>query len=198
MALVGFLGLLLGVLTSYAQGWLPQEVGSVANSSGSWALIAFLLALLAASSRIAAACGVLALAALLLGYVLGAGVRGYPQSSGTIIFWGLAAGLVGPFLGLGARWVRAGPPTLAALGAGGMSGALVGEGVYGLRYIADSTYPPYWWGQIVVGVALLGWVAARRFRRLVPLALSAVVALGVAAAFIVVYSAGGDLIVLFS
>ncbi|MBA3425053.1 MAG: hypothetical protein H0U04_11065 [Rubrobacter sp.] len=194
--LVGFLGLLVGVLTAYGQEWLPEEMNSLANSSGSWSLMAFLLALLAASPRTAAACGALALAALLGGYVLGAEVRGYPPSSALITFWGLAAVLVGPFLGLGARWVRSGPAPLTALGVGGVSGVLIGEGAYGLLFIADTTYPPYWWGEIFAGVVLLCWVATWRLRRLVPVALSAVVSIAIAAAFVGVYS--GDLIAFFS
>jgi hypothetical protein len=189
-ATVGLLGLTLGVLTAYGQEWLPQEVRSLANSSGSWALAAFLLALLATGPRVAAACGALALLALLAGYVLGAGLRGYPSGSALIVFWGLATVFVGPFLGLGAHWVRSGRRTLAALGAGGMGGVLVGEGVYGLAYIADTTYPPYWWGQIAVGVALLCAIAVGRLRSPPLVALSVAVGLVVAAAFVDVYSRG--------
>ncbi|HSO52194.1 MAG TPA: DUF6518 family protein, partial [Actinomycetes bacterium] len=75
VALVGFLGLALGVLTAYGQALLPEEVGSVANSSGSWALLAFLLALAATSQPMAAGFGCLTLITLLAGYVLGAGIR---------------------------------------------------------------------------------------------------------------------------
>lgn len=114
------LALALGVLTAYAQGWLPDRVASLANSSGSWVLIAFLLALLGATPVAAAAFGSLSLLSLLTGYVVGAGVRGYPSSTALLLFWGAA-------------------------------GVLVGEGVYGLLFIADTTYPPYWWGQMVVG-----------------------------------------------
>jgi hypothetical protein len=189
-ATVGLLGLALGVLTAYGQGWLPQEVGSLANSSGSWALAAFLLALLATGPRVAAACGTLALLALLAGYVLGAGLRGYPSGSALIVFWGLAALFVGPFLGLGAHWVRSGHRTLAALGAGGMGGVLVGEGVYGLAYVADTTYLPYWWGQIAFGVALLCTIAVGRLRSPPLVALSVAVCLVMTAAFVGVYSGG--------
>ena len=189
-ATVGLLGLALGVLTAYGQEWLPREVGSLANSSGSWALAAFLLALLATGPHVAAACGALALLALLAGYVLGAGLRGYPSGSTLIVFWGLATVFVGPFLGLGAHWVRSGRRTLAALGAGGMGGVLVGEGIYGLAYIADTTYPPYWWGQIAVGVALLCAIAVGRLRSPPLVALSVAVGLVVAAAFVGVYSGG--------
>jgi hypothetical protein len=196
--IVGLLALALGVLTAYAQGWLPLETASLANSSGSWALVAFLLALLAPGAFSAAACGVVALAALLAGYVVGAGIRGYASGTGLIVFWGLAAVLVGPFLGLGARWVRSGRRTLAALGVGGMSGVLVGEGIYGLAYVADTTYPPYWWGEIAVGLALLCAIAALRLRRPRPIVLAAASSAAVAAAFIAVYGHGADLIAYFS
>ena len=59
--LVGVLGLTFGVATAYAQAWLPHEVGSLANSVGSWALLAFLLAFLGATPRAAAFLGFLAL-----------------------------------------------------------------------------------------------------------------------------------------
>lgn len=32
-----------------------------------------------------------------------------------------------------------------------MGGVLIGEEVYGLTYVADTTFPPYWRGEIVVG-----------------------------------------------
>ncbi len=195
MAMVGLLGLALGVLTAYGQEWLPREAGSLANSAGSWALAAFLLAFFATGPRVAAACGALTLTALLAGYVLGAGVRGFPSGSALIVFWGLAAVFVGPLMGLGAHWVRSGRRTLAAVGAGGMGGVLIGEGAYGLTYVADTTFPPYWWGEIVVGAVLLCVIAARRLRRPLPVVLSVTVGAAVAAAFVVVFS--GDLISIF-
>lgn len=187
-ALVGAVGLALGVLTAYAQGWLPEQVGSLANSAGSWALVAFALALPAANGRLAAAFGSLSLLALLAGYVLGARVRGYPSSASTIAFWGAAAMLAGPLLGLSAHWVRTGRGPVAAAGIGAMSGVLVGEGVHGLVAIADTTYPAYWWGEIVAGVVLLILVARRRLRGVRTVVLSVVVTVSAAAAFVVVYS----------
>lgn len=183
---VGLVGMGLGVLTAYAQAWLPEQVGSLANSSGPWCLIAVLLALLATSQLTAAGCGVLALVTLLAGYVVGAASRGYSSSTSLIGFWGLAALLVGPFLGLGAHWVKSKRPILSALAAGGISGLLVGEGVYGLAYIADSTYPPYWWTEVIVGVTLLIWTAIQRLRRPHLVALAAGLNLLVTAAFLVI------------
>ena len=68
-----------------------------------------------------------------------------------------------------------------------MSGILVGEGIYGLTQIADTTYPPYWWGEIVVGLILL-IVGARRLLGSRAVALSIGVAALAAAAFVLVYS----------
>lgn len=188
VAIVALAGLALGALTAYAQGWLPAELGSLANSSGSWALAAFLLALLARSPSVAAGCGSVTLLALLTGYVVTNAARGFPSGSRTVLFWGTAALLVGPFLGLGAHWVRYGRDVRAALGSGAMSGVLIGEGVYGLRYIPDTTYPPYWWGQIAVGVLLLGVVAAGRLRRPQAALLALALAVVTATLFVVIYS----------
>lgn len=119
MLVVGLTGFGLGVLTAYAQELLPEQVGSLANSSGSWCLIAALLALLATSQLAAAGCGFLSLGTLLAGYIFGAALRGDPSSMGLIGFWGLAAVLVGPFLGLGAHWVKTNRPILNAVGQAG-------------------------------------------------------------------------------
>jgi hypothetical protein len=181
-------GLGLGALTAYGQEWLPPELGSLANSSGSWSLMAFGLALLAGGPRLAALCGALTLGTLLAGYVVAAGIRGDVSSSSLIVFWGAAAILMGPLIGRAAHAVRSGAPTLAALGSGAMSGLLIGEGIYGLIYIADTTYPPYWWGELIVGVGLVGWIARQRFPRLRPIAVAAGFGLVVAAAFVAVYT----------
>lgn len=184
--IVGLAGFGLGVLTAYAQLWLPGEVGSLANSSGTWCLIAVLLALLARSSRAASAFGVLALGTLLIGYVSGAALRDIPSSRSLIAFWGVAAVVAGPFLGLAAHWIKTEKPVYNAVGAGGICGLLIGEGVYGLLVIADSTYPPYWWAEILVGVGLLIW-ASSRLRRAPFIGLAVGVATIIAVVFLGVY-----------
>ena len=184
--IVGLTGFGLGVLTAYAQFWLPEEVGSLANSAGTWCLIAVLLALLATSQRAAAAFGVLALGTLLIGYVSGAAFRDIPSSRSLVAFWGLAAFVVGPFLGLAAHWIKTEKPIYNAVGAGGICGLLIGEGVYGLVVIADSTYPPYWWAEILVGAGLLIWASAR-LRRAQLVGLAVGVATVIAVAFLTVY-----------
>lgn len=183
---VALAGFGLGVLTAYAQLWLPEEVGSLANSSGTWCLIAVGLAFLARTERAAAAFGALSLMTLLIGYVSGAAFRDFPSSRSLIIFWGFAAIVVGPFLGLAAHWIKTRKPIYDAVGAGGICGLLIGEGIYGLVEIADTTYPPYWWSEIIVGAGLLVWASARlRQPRLVATAIG--VAIFIAAAFLAIY-----------
>jgi hypothetical protein len=187
LAPVAALALVLGGLTAYAQQWLPAELGSLANSSGSWVLIAFLVALLANRPVLAAVSGGLALFMLLAGYVIAANLRGHESSTQLLVFWGTAAVLVGPFVGLAAQWARSGGPGRVACGAGLVGGLLIGEAIYGLVVIADTTYPPYWWGQLAVGLLVLGGiVSARRLEGRVALAAVAVTAV-VATAFFVVY-----------
>ena len=184
LATVAVAGSLLGVLTAYGQAWLPHEVASLANSSGTWCLAACLLSLLARRRSDAAACGALVLASLLAGYVLGADLRGFPSSRSVIAYWGLAAVLVGPVLGLAAHAVARGSRAASAAGAAVMGGVLVGEGIWGLTVIAGTTSPPYWWGQIALGVVLVAGIAVRRgweVRNVV----AAAVATGVVAALFV-------------
>lgn len=165
-------------------------MGSLANSAGSWALVAFALSLMATSGWLAAVFGSASLLALLAGYVLGAEMQGFPSSTTTVLFWGAAALLAGPLLGLSAFWIKTRRDLLAATGVGAMSGVLIGEGIYGLTQVADTTYPPYWWGEIVVGLILLLAVAWRRLLEIRVVALSAGVAVLAAATFVLVYSRG--------
>ncbi len=69
-----------------------------------------------------------------------------------------------------------------------MSGVLVGEGVYGLTFIADTTYAPHWWGETVLGTLLAAWVVSRRPNRLQTAMVSLAVGALTAVAFLVVYS----------
>lgn len=186
-------GLAAGALTAWAQSWLPEQAASLANSVGSWSLIAFVLALLAPTARSAALTGALVLAALLAGYVVTDALRAHPSGSALIVFWGLAAVIGGPLLGVAAHWTRH-AATLAGVGAGVMSGVLIGEGVYGLHYLADTTYLPYWWGQIGVGAVLTVAAAALRAWRGRTIAVAALSALGVAVVFVVLYHLAGGVI----
>ena len=186
--LASALSLVLGALTAYAQGWLPEALGSLANSTGTWAAVAFGCALLARRAPVAALTGAVTLVGLLAGYVIGADLRGSSSSRSLIAFWGLASVTAGPAVGLCAHWVRTGHPKLAPLGAGAFVGILVGEGIYGLRFIADTTHPPYWRAQIIAGIGLLCVLVATRLRAWRPAGGAALVAAVVAIAFVGIYS----------
>jgi hypothetical protein len=75
----------------------------------------------------------------------------------------------------------------AAVGVGAISGVLIGEGVYGLAYISDTTYTPYWWVELAAGVALLALGGVSRLPQ-IPAATSAGVCAATAVAFVAVYS----------
>ena len=196
--MVASVSFFLGVLTAYAQGSLPEQIGSLANSSGSWALVAFLLAMSTTTPVAGSVAGALSLVALLGGYIVGAGLRDFPSSTSLVVFWGAAAMLVGPLLGLGGYLVKNRRGPLAAIGVGAMSGVLIGEGAYGLSYIADTTYPPYWWGSIGVGLTLLSVVAVQRLTGLQDRVLAAGMCAGTAVAFVAVYTQGSSMFSLLS
>jgi hypothetical protein len=194
LAITTGVALAAGFVTAYAQEWLPSELGSFANSAGPWTLIAFGLALGAVDLRTAVFSGVLALLALLTGYVLGAGVRGFASGSALVAFWGAAALIAGPAIGAAAHWVSADRGRLAAAGAGVISGVMIGEGAYGLAFIADTTYPPYWWGETVAGAGLL--VAFTLVRKVRPADVATALAVAAVSATTLVVLYRSDLIAL--
>jgi hypothetical protein len=65
----------------------------------------------------------------------------------------------------------------------------VGEGVYGLTYIAGTTFRPYWWAETVVGLILAAWLVSRRPRLTQTAAVAVAIGALTAAAFVVIYSA---------
>lgn len=155
------------------QTWLPAEAASLANSAGSWCAVAFALARVGRGSDPgsgpgsrrgvgrAAALGAIALVALDVGYYATASARGFPTSSAHIAFWIVAAVLVGPVLGVGARWLDARHPVRRALGVAVLPTVLALEGIRSLVEVGDTTYRPYWVAQILVGVLLAVLLAAR-------------------------------------
>lgn len=157
--------LALGALTSSAQGWLPEQVASLANSAAPWCAVAFLLALPARSARSAAAIGALVLGALVAGYYLTSDLRGFGVSTRAVAFWVAAAVVAGPVLGLAAHLVRRGEGLLAGAACGVPAGLLVGESLYGMLFVAATTSPTYWVVEVVAGVVLLVVLAAARLRR---------------------------------
>jgi hypothetical protein len=154
-------GILVGALTSPLQGWLADSASSLANSAGTWSLIAFLVARRSSNVVVGALVAAVALAMCELGYVLATEVRGGSNATSTVAFWIAAAVLAGPPLGVAAVWSREPHSLRHGAGFGVISGVLLGEGVYGLTKISDTTDWRYWSAEIVVAVGIVGLVSWR-------------------------------------
>ena len=153
--------LALGGLTSFLQTWLPFEAASLANSAGPWCAVAFVLSRLGRRPVVAAAYGALALLSLDAGYYLTAGARGYPAGTTAVAFWVVAALLVGPVLGLAARWLDAPRAVLRVCAVAALPMVLVLEGIRSFVQVGDTTYRPYWVAEAAVGALLAGLLARR-------------------------------------
>jgi hypothetical protein len=177
-------GLVVGGLTAYAQGWLSDDVGSLANSAGPWALAAFAVALTAGSTTQAAASGWLVLTSCEVGYAICTELRGDSNSTRTVMFWLCAALIAGPLLGIAAQWARTDRAEQRGLGIGVIAGVLCGEGVYGLTTVSETTSNAYWTIEIVIGLALLA-AATWRWRSILTLAAAAAMTVGSGAVVLV-------------
>ncbi len=178
----------VGVFTSYTQGALPDAWRSFANSATGWTLLTVLLVFAArASTRLAAVLGAMSFVLLVLGYTAGAQLQGLSYNP---VLFGVVGLVVGPFVGVAAAWLRA-RGVHAALGTALLSGIFIGEAVYGLTVIADSTGPEYWVAAGAVGLLLLIGMLALRVRGGVPAMIAILGTAAVAAAFLVAYTALG-------
>lgn len=183
LAIVVATALVLGGLTSIGQAVLPDELSSLANSVSGWTLPTVVLVLLTARSyREAAVSGALAYVALTLGYAVVSTMRGFPFDPLT---WGVIGVVAGPVVGA-ATFALRGRPMQAAVGGGFLAGMLIGEGVYGLTVVADTTSPVYWWLVIGLGAALLVGLAAR-LRDIRPIVVLVSVAALLTVAFVTAY-----------
>lgn len=183
----------LGGLTSFGQLLLPAEFSSLANSASGWMIPTAALVYVAARSNGEAALGgALAFVALTVGYAVVSGLRGFSFDPST---WAVIGLIAGPVVGVAAHALRRSARS-AAIGAGVLAGILVGEGVYGLTVVGDTTSPVYWWVVIALGAALVAAVAVR-IRALTPAAGAAgglvlvllLITVTVAAAFVAAFLA---------
>ena len=153
---------LAGAVTSFGQTYLPDELKSLANSSGSCCALAYAFALVGRRPGEGVAYGVLSLVALVSGYYVVSRLRGFAVGLGPVLFWMLAAVTAGPALGLGAQWLQHKRATRQGLGVGILPGVLIGEGSTALATVGDTTYKGYWVASIIVGTGLLIWLGSRR------------------------------------
>ncbi|GEA87801.1 DUF6518 family protein [Cellulomonas cellasea] len=190
VAVVPLASAALGALTLTAQGALPDAAVPFANSAGGWTLLTVLLVLWSrARSRTAAVLGAASFVLLVLGYSASAHMHGLfydPTFFGTI---GLVAG---PVVGVATAWLRE-HGLRAALGTAVLAGIGLGEAVYGLTSVVESTGAAYW---VVLGagaLALLAGMLARRVRGAVPVLVATLGTAVVAGAFAVAYRVVGSI-----
>lgn len=185
---VAAVSFVLGGVTSFAQGFLPDELESFANSASGWTLITAILIVIAKVRwRLAAFLGAGSFVLLTVGYAVAAAARGFYYDP---LMFSLIGVVVGPFVGVAACWLRA-EGLRTALGTALLAGIGVGEGVYGLTVVADTTSPVYWVLIIVLSAALVAGSVARGLRGAVPLIVAVGGTLVVAAAFDLAYSSLG-------
>ena len=152
--------LVVGGLTSVAQGFLPDSLRSVANSPSGWTLLTVVMISVARLPLLAAAfLGAVSFVCLVLGYTFVAELRGLSYSPA---LWGAVGLLVGPVVGWSTSASFDAKPRLNAMGSSLIAGIAITDAVYGLTVIADTTSPVYWWIAGVAGVGFLVLVALRR------------------------------------
>jgi Family of unknown function (DUF6518) len=151
--------LLLGGLTSWAQGVLPYALASFANSPSGWTVLTALLVAAARPSLAwGAAYGVASFVSLVLGYTIASELRGLAYNP---VFWSVVGVIAGPFVGAAAAAVVGRHTVRATLGAGALAGVLFADGMYGLTVVSDSTSPVYWSLCLGAGAVLVGVTALR-------------------------------------
>ncbi|MBF4623121.1 DUF6518 family protein [Clavibacter sp. VKM Ac-2872] len=161
-AVVLVFSLVVGGLTSPAQGVLPSWMSSLANSAGGWSMLAFVAVWLSrARPLLGAVLGAVSFVAMVEAYGVVSLWRGILFADPLSSMW-IPIGLVaGPFLGVAAALVRHASRGWAIAGVAVLSAVLLAEGVYGLTVVASSTSPVYWTLEIVLGVGFLAAVALR-------------------------------------
>jgi uncharacterized protein DUF6518 len=179
-----------GGLTSLGQQYLPDDLRSLANASGPW-LAVVMGSIFVARPRpaIAIILGVLGFIVMNEAYGTVSRWRGYFYGGGLSSMWNQIALVVGPVAGIAATWLRSSRELLVALGAAAAAAVLIGEGMYGLTVVSDTTSPVFWSIELAAGVCLVAVTAVLRIRNIAAICvLVAASALG-AALFYTVYSA---------
>ncbi|MBP2457233.1 hypothetical protein ABID70_002758 [Clavibacter michiganensis] len=161
-AVVLVFSLVVGGLTSPAQGFLPSWVNSLANSAGGWSMLAFVAVWLSrARPLLGAVLGALSFVAMVEAYGVVSLWRGYFLADPFSSMW-IPIGLVaGPVIGTAAALVRHAGRAATIAGVAVLSAVLVAEGIFGLTVVAATTSPVYWILEIVLAVGFLAAAVLR-------------------------------------
>ncbi|WP_245991232.1 DUF6518 family protein [Bogoriella caseilytica] len=182
--IVAVLSFVLGGLTFYAQGFLPDAAVPFANSSSGWTLLTSLLVF---GSRFrpaaAAVLGAVSFVLLVLGYAVVAGLEGLYYNP---LLFSMIGVIAGPAVGAATSWLRA-RGFRAAAGTGVLAGIGLGDGLFGLTVVHETTEPGYWWAVVAIAVILLAVMLVRRIRGAGPAILAVAGSAAMAGAFLIVY-----------
>ncbi|MEU7467561.1 DUF6518 family protein [Streptomyces sp. NPDC044984] len=151
-------GLLLGVFTNLAQGWLPGSWNQIANSGAVWSAAAFATgALLYRRASVVRAVigGLAAEISLVVGYY-GYAEYGYGRDGMGALYWPLLwlgmACVAGPLFGAAGHWWRNGlNPARRVAGLAAFAGLF---GMEGLHYAWILHYAPQAWACFACSVLL--------------------------------------------
>ena len=104
------LGLLVGFVTSLAQGRPPGALDAFTNSASAWLIVAFVVGCLVRSLPHALVAGAATCVAELVGYYLTASARGLGLGGSSMLaLWVTCAVVGGPVLAAAGSWWRNGP-----------------------------------------------------------------------------------------
>ncbi|MFF4082623.1 DUF6518 family protein [Streptomyces sp. NPDC001777] len=149
-------GLLLGVLTNLAQGWLPGEWNQIANSGAVWSVAAFAAGALLArkvSLPAAAVAGLCAESGLVVGYYGYAEVMrdGMGSLFAPLVWLGMAF-IAGPLFGVAGSWWRGNSPRHRVVGLAALGGVF---GMEAIHYAWGLHYPSQAWACLAVLVLVV-------------------------------------------
>jgi len=147
---------LIGGLTSVGQQALPPWLNSLSNSVGGWTMFCFLIVWLGrARPLLAAVLGVVAFQLLIESYSVVSEWRGFDDGDPFTSVWTVAGLAAGPIVGAAGGLVHYAPRLWRALAVTPLCAVLLGEGIWALNTIADTTSPVYWALEIVLSVVFL-------------------------------------------
>ena len=177
-----------GGLTSFGQQYLPDQFRSLANSAGPWfAVVMGSIYVARPRPVLAIILGILGLVVMNEAYGVVSRWRDYAYSGGFSSVWNLIALIVGPAAGIGATWLRSSRPVLVALGASAAAAAFIGEALYGLTVVGDTTSPVFWSIELAAGLCLVA-LGAVRLRNVVASSILVLASSAGAALFYAAYS----------
>jgi hypothetical protein len=155
------LGLGIGVLTSFGQGWLTGTSNAFVNSESAWLVAPFAVGALCRRPVTAAWLGLLACVMQLVGYELCSQLRYGAMAWSVELGWGVAALGGGPLFGLAGRLWRFGRPAWRGLGPAALAAAFMTEGGWQYLHELHRVLAGVLWLGIGAAVALAGMRRAR-------------------------------------